>query len=263
MAKKLSGKDCTNTNMFCTLPASIVNEDPEINEMQLTTTTQRKKFYNDYNKANTSNKSETELSDVRDKLAGYGITFKTIKRKKLKTLKRRAASNAEPMANDEIEEKLRTPKEKVYMQKRLTAPERKKLFDLGKGQQSHGLKFKDMIDLHKIWLGYITQQIEGCGKDTAALEITLCRADYHGALFVVSDSKNKSLIGATGIVTQETRNTFRVIGTDDRLLTIPKKGSAFSITICEKLITIYGSRITVPPSERAKCKFKRKPFMSL
>lgn len=59
---------------------------------------------------------------------------------------------------------------------------------------------------------------------------TLSRADYHGAIFNVYQSRCPSYVGIQGIMIQETLNTFVLIrNNDSRFATIPKKGTIFSV----------------------------------
>ena len=54
-------------------------------------------------------------------------------------------------------------------------------------------------------------------KNKSEAEGKLLKADYHGAMVTVSASKCPSLIGQTGIVVMETKNTFQIIRKDDKL----------------------------------------------
>lgn len=47
------------------------------------------------------------------------------------------------------------------------------------------------------------------------VNVQLMKADFHGAKISINKSKCPSLIGVTGIVIQDTKNTFRVCGTDN------------------------------------------------
>ena len=45
----------------------------------------------------------------------------------------------------------------------------------------------------------------------------LLKADYHGCMITVRKTKCPSLLGLSGIVLMETRNTFKIISKDDKL----------------------------------------------
>ena len=45
----------------------------------------------------------------------------------------------------------------------------------------------------------------------------LLKADYDGCLVTVKKSRNPSLVGQSGIVLMETKNTFKIITRDDKV----------------------------------------------
>lgn len=47
------------------------------------------------------------------------------------------------------------------------------------------------------------------------VNLQLMKADFHGAKISIDRSKCPSLVGVTGIVIQDTKNTFRVCGMDN------------------------------------------------
>jgi len=49
------------------------------------------------------------------------------------------------------------------------------------------------------------------------VSMTLYRADYHGAFLKVTRSKCASLVGKSGIVLMDTKNTFKMLGEDNIL----------------------------------------------
>jgi len=48
-------------------------------------------------------------------------------------------------------------------------------------------------------------------------ETKLLKADFHGALLTVTKAKSPSLVGLTGLVLLETKNTFKLITTKNLL----------------------------------------------
>lgn len=44
----------------------------------------------------------------------------------------------------------------------------------------------------------------------------LYRADFHGALVTVIQSKCPSYVGLTGIIVMETKNVFKILGQDNK-----------------------------------------------
>lgn len=93
------------------------------------------------------------------------------------------------------------------------------------------IKYADMVPLHELWLQYIRKQLQPglkrCADGTfAAPEVheksydaftkLLVKCDLHGAKIGVIASCNPSLVGQIGIVVMETRNTFKIVGTDNK-----------------------------------------------
>ena len=250
----------TNEITYAKLPDDIVIADRQLqNKDPILTTRQRDIYFQEYKDHYLSGASKNVKLDLaQSHIPLYSDNLHQKYRKMRTKITSRVQDKDIPGAIEKVCIKRKHAKNKVH---KLTSRERRTLFDLGAGQKSHGLKFTDMIDLHRVWLGYIQKKISNCLHTD--LELTMCCADYHGALFVVSKSKNPTLIGKRGIVVQEMRNAFRILCEDNRLLTIGKNGSAFSITLEDKLYTIYGSRIVYAPAERASRKYVRKPFINL
>lgn len=48
-----------------------------------------------------------------------------------------------------------------------------------------------------------------------SVNLQLVKADFHGAKISIDGSRCPSLVGVTGIVIQDTQNTFRVCGMDN------------------------------------------------
>ena len=73
------------------------------------------------------------------------------------------------------------------------------------------------------WTGYVTHHSVWCivyratERSNPTLEERLLKADYHGSIITVTRAKCPSLVGACGIVLQETKNTLKIITKDDRL----------------------------------------------
>jgi len=75
----------------------------------------------------------------------------------------------------------------------------------------------------------------------------LVKADFHGSIITVKQSKNPCLVGLTGIVILETENVFRVITKKDQMKLIPKRNAIF--TFCVPLYDIRSS--TLPTTEES------------
>ncbi|KAG6888281.1 hypothetical protein C0995_009395 [Termitomyces sp. Mi166 len=130
-------------------------------------------------------------------------------------------------------------------------------------------KFGLFVPLHRLWMGYMSellglQQPPTSGSPSAhampsssSMHPKLVKADFHGSIMSVRQSKNPCLIGLCGIVIHETENAFKVVTMKDTvkreiaagcqpvLLTdhysvIPKENSIFSFAV-----PLYS---TLPPS---------------
>ncbi|XP_015117251.1 ribonuclease P protein subunit p29 isoform X3 [Diachasma alloeum] len=98
-----------------------------------------------------------------------------------------------------------------------------------------------------------------CSTVDSRWEITnqkLMRADLHGARVTVVRSKCPSLVGINGIVLQDTRNTFRVMGRDDKIKTIPKEVVVIKIHLPGAALELFAKELCIRPAERAVKKFK-------
>jgi ribonuclease P protein subunit POP4 len=94
----------------------------------------------------------------------------------------------------------------------------------------------------------------------------LLKADYHGSLMTVDGCRCESRIGISGICVKETRNTFEIITTNDRLVKIPKEKSMFRVRAkldterCDKEVEwrLWGNQFLLRSGERAGRKFSGK-----
>lgn len=108
---------------------------------------------------------------------------------------------------------------------------RKQFADLGLYTlPTKSLKYTDMVPLHEVWLQYIRKQLQlyliGEGDDRRIPELheptyesfskAVIKADFHGAIIKVVASKCPSLVGQTGIVAMETKNSFKIVSRDNR-----------------------------------------------
>ncbi|XP_006458896.1 hypothetical protein AGABI2DRAFT_200755 [Agaricus bisporus var. bisporus H97] len=75
----------------------------------------------------------------------------------------------------------------------------------------------------------------------------LVKADFHGAVISVRQSKNPCLVGITGIIIHETENAFKIITKTNAVKLIPKANSIFALSI-----PLYS---TLPPSHNADTPF--------
>jgi ribonuclease P protein subunit POP4 len=107
--------------------------------------------------------------------------------------------------------------------------------------------------MHELW---------GTGSASTFAQ-RLLKADLHGAVIRVSKSTCPHYVHLSGIVVQETRNVFKIITVQDRLLCVPKQHSVFELEYNSYTFSIYGDQFRFQPSERAVRKFKPKATLEL
>jgi len=134
-----------------------------------------------------------------------------------------------------------------------------------------GLQYSSFDSLHRLWLGYMTELLDlqsleaggwipGLSEDTRQLQLQMrvCRADLTGALVTTSSASCPSMVGVSGIVVMETKNTLQILMKDNKLRLIPKSGSSFSFQVGGYRFTLPGSSILSKPAERITKKLKNK-----
>ncbi|KAG4089184.1 RNase P/MRP, p29 subunit [Neocallimastix lanati (nom. inval.)] len=103
-------------------------------------------------------------------------------------------------------------------------------------------KYELYKPLHQLWTQYM-KELLGDNIPTnnySVIYSKLLKADFHGSVITVVQSKCPSYIGKSGILLKETENTFNIITKNDRLLIIPKAHSVFTIHYDKFLFKIYG-----------------------
>ncbi|CAH1780482.1 unnamed protein product [Owenia fusiformis] len=144
----------------------------------------------------------------------------------------------------------------------LTCKERKKL-KLYK-PQAENQKYSMYIQMHEMWLDYMRSIINVKSLNNIPVKANdhaMLRADYHGCLATVTKSKCPSYVGLTGIIIQETKNTFKIITKDDKIKTLPKENCVFTFIIDDIQFTMYGKHFAFRPADRATKKFTSKPTL--
>ena len=146
---------------------------------------------------------------------------------------------------------------------KLTSRDKRKLglFKLPKNQS-----YESFIPLHNLWRDYMKETIDFSKiteeNKTSTAQKKLLKADYHGAIVTVTKSKTPSLIGQTGIIIQETKNVFKIATRDDKLKTIPKENSIFTMELEGHVLDIKSSDFRYTAAERTHRKFKFKPRLA-
>lgn len=164
-------------------------------------------------------------------------------------------------------------KQKVKRGKSLSARKRLRL-GLGKVGNRNQIKYSDLLPLNQLWLQYMREML---GVESFAripenpsspnwenVNLQLMKADFHGARISIDGSKCPSLVGVTGIVIQDTKNTFRVCGTDNVIRTIPKDVVKINIYLDDGVtLKALGRELSLRPAERAVKKFKNSSIVML
>jgi len=106
-------------------------------------------------------------------------------------------------------------------------------------------RFDLFLPLHHLWMGYMSELL-GLSREpgdantsamakampsSASMHPKLLKADFHGSIMTVRQSKNPCLLGLSGIVIHETENAFKVVTKHDKLKVIPKRNSIFVFAV--------------------------------
>lgn len=94
----------------------------------------------------------------------------------------------------------------------LTAKQRRNLFKWSKSD----INYETFTKINVLWHKYIDSLFQEIKSKSD--QIKLIKADFHGSYFIVCASKNPTLVGLKGFVVQETKNTFKMVTKENRLL---------------------------------------------
>lgn len=120
------------------------------------------------------------------------------------------------------------------------------------------LNYNELYDtMHNLWKMYIKNLLNKAQQPDTIFNKML-KADFHGAIIEISDSKNKNQIGIKGIVLLETKRSFVIITQTNKVKTLLKKGSVFRIDLDYTSVKIIGDNFMYKAIERTKTKFKNK-----
>ncbi|KAJ2081263.1 RNase P/RNase MRP complex subunit, partial [Coemansia sp. RSA 988] len=150
--------------------------------------------------------------------------------------------------------------------KRITAKEKRelKLYDIPEEARRYEL----FLPLNKLWSKYMESLLGNTNTDLYTADTKhqqqllgkLIKADLHGAKMSVVRARCPNFIGISGIMAQETKNAFKFITEDDRLVVVPKTHCVFAVVLPSGAqCLIYGDQFMFRASERASRKFKPKP----
>ncbi|KAF8834610.1 RNase P subunit p29-like protein [Paxillus ammoniavirescens] len=109
--------------------------------------------------------------------------------------------------------------------------------------EKNATKFNLFVPLHQLWMGYMSEllglaapdslspSLEGKMPSSSSMHAKLVKADLHGSLLTVRQSRNPCLVGLSGIVIHETENAFKIVTRKDQLKLVPKQNSIFALAI--------------------------------
>lgn len=133
---------------------------------------------------------------------------------------------------------------------KLNARLRKSLYKLT-GEEKQRLRYSVLERVHEMWQQYCAILLE---KHPTS---DVFRIDLHGCKLNCTASKNPTLVGCEGIVVEETKNTFLIIKSTNRFVTLPKRESIFEFRAGQRLFRIHGCNLLYTPQTRAKVKVKQ------
>ena len=126
------------------------------------------------------------------------------------------------------------------------------------------MNYNEMLELNVLWKEYISSLMNGSvNAETIAAKMLKC--DLHGAIIEVISSVNKNNIGIKGILIFESRKTFNILTTSNKIKTILKQGSIFKVDLPygDMHINILGDNFIYKSAERTKVKYKTKYNLNL
>ncbi|KAJ9088070.1 RNase P/RNase MRP complex subunit [Entomophthora muscae] len=172
----------------------------------------------------------------------------------------RLLTRSVPLTQKESKQSNKQRKKNVEQEKKpLSATEKREsgIYNIPKDCQKYDL----FLPLNELWKQYISDLCQG--QIPSRILQKLLRADFHGSILTITKSTSPNLIGLSGIVAQETKNAFLVITKQDRLITLPKAGSVFSLQIQGTVFLLFGNQLLMRASERAVKKLKPRPTVEL
>lgn len=168
-------------------------------------------------------------------------------------------------------------KRKEEEEKREKIQERKKARGIGKREAAakgiwkldkEQAKYKLFLPLHHLWMSYMSELLSLSPRHETRVPPTeksvpssqsmfpkLVKADFHGAIILVCQSKNPCLVGISGIIIHETENAFKIITQSSAIKLLPKQNSIFtlSIPLYSNLPASHTLRVPLPiPDQNAQ-----------
>ncbi|KAF8368586.1 hypothetical protein PRIPAC_86415 [Pristionchus pacificus] len=122
------------------------------------------------------------------------------------------------------------------------------------------LKYAQFEPMYQLWLQYALQMMPEVSTKGKPEGDRLLRMEWLGAMLMVTEADNPSMVGLVGIVVLETKLTMQLITKKDKYLSkvyssdlvIPKAGSVFQTAFRGKVLTLFGDAMRLRPSQRGR-----------
>ncbi|CAJ0964106.1 unnamed protein product, partial [Mesorhabditis belari] len=101
------------------------------------------------------------------------------------------------------------------------------------------LKYSQFEPLYELWCKYFGEMAPADRQ----IDEKLLKADFHGALLMITEADNKCQVGIAGIVVLETRYTMQLITREDKFLIIPKQGTVFQFILEGRVFSLFGDQM--------------------
>lgn len=138
---------------------------------------------------------------------------------------------------------------------KLNAKVRKQLYKLTP-EERYQIRYSDFERINQLWQDYARRVL-------ANHELTnIFRMDLHGCLLKCTASRNPTLVGVEGYVIQETKNTFLIVKSTNKIVTLPKKESIFELSANRQRYRVHGCNFLFTVQARTKLKYKQKRCQS-
>jgi RNase P/RNase MRP subunit p29 len=126
-------------------------------------------------------------------------------------------------------------------------------------QRSRAISFESMKRVNRLWREYI-DVLRGPNelKSGSALRDKVMRADLHGALIRVVQSRNVTAVGLCGFVLVETKLAFQIVTRANAVKQVPKAHTVFDVHHPVAIFRFYGSQLQSHAAERSTKKLKAK-----
>ncbi len=129
-------------------------------------------------------------------------------------------------------------------------------------------RYDQVLPLHQRWRQYIGGLLGGAGAGakpagagssqqgsaagTAAEAALLLDADMHGCMLRVVDCREGRWRGLEGVVVRDTQQTFVLVNSESRLVTVPKRGSVFEFDLGRGRVVRLANLAPAPQSAGRK-----------